>query len=268
MPLFPSRRKGLGYREDPVDKRDHGLEKLGLGDSHLSLRYSMRADVPTILDQKATSSCVAHTFVAAVHLLEARAGHSYNPVSRLFAYYNARRMYRPRGLLTDSGTYLRTCAKGMQRLGIPDEIHWPFSAFTLKINRRPSFAAQMRAHPRMGGLYVRILESGDERIKALKAAVSAGYPVGFGISVSDDIFDVGSDTIQKPALSDPIVGGHAMLIIGYDDNDGECTFEIQNSWGTSWGDDGFGWISEEYIRWRQARDFQIIYGWRRAEIVA
>ncbi|PJZ47151.1 C1 family peptidase [Leptospira brenneri] len=43
-------------------------------------------------------------------------------------------------------------------------------------------------------------------------------------------------------------GGHAMTIVGYDDNKKSKSgkkgaFKLQNSWGTSWGDKGFGWVS-------------------------
>lgn len=34
-----------------------------------------------------------------------------------------------------------------------------------------------------------------------------------------------------------------MCVIGYDDNYQGGSFEIMNSWGESWGDRGFGWVS-------------------------
>ncbi len=47
--------------------------------------------------------------------------------------------------------------------------------------------------------------------------------------------------------SDP--GGHAVTIVGFDDNfetsDGTGAFRMVNSWGPSWGDDGFWWMSYE-----------------------
>jgi C1A family cysteine protease len=39
------------------------------------------------------------------------------------------------------------------------------------------------------------------------------------------------------------LGGHAIAIIGYDDS--KKAFKVMNSWGTSWGERGFGWISYE-----------------------
>ncbi len=44
-------------------------------------------------------------------------------------------------------------------------------------------------------------------------------------------------------------GGHAVTVIGFDDdrvtNDGVGAFRMVNSWGTGWGNDGFWWMSYE-----------------------
>ncbi|MCX6149090.1 MAG: T9SS type A sorting domain-containing protein [Ignavibacteriales bacterium] len=46
-------------------------------------------------------------------------------------------------------------------------------------------------------------------------------------------------------------GGHALAIVGYDDNkvtaDGTGAFRLVNSWGTSWGDNGFCWMSYQAV---------------------
>ena len=43
------------------------------------------------------------------------------------------------------------------------------------------------------------------------------------------------------------LGGHALAVVGYDDNidtpDGKGAFKIANSWGTGWGDAGFGYVT-------------------------
>jgi len=40
-------------------------------------------------------------------------------------------------------------------------------------------------------------------------------------------------------------GGHAMAIVGYDDR--LQAFRVMNSWGTQWGDRGFGWMSYDVL---------------------
>lgn len=49
------------------------------------------------------------------------------------------------------------------------------------------------------------------------------------------------DSIQKKLLRSP--GGHAMCLIGYNDAVAGGSYEIMNSWGSSFGRDGFYWIN-------------------------
>ncbi len=48
------------------------------------------------------------------------------------------------------------------------------------------------------------------------------------------------------------LGGHCYCLVGYDDS--KNAFKFQNSWGTSWGSAGYGWISYTYITswWQEA----------------
>ena len=41
-----------------------------------------------------------------------------------------------------------------------------------------------------------------------------------------------------------IRGGHAVALVGYR---ADGRFIVRNSWGTAWGDNGFGYASEAYI---------------------
>ncbi len=46
-------------------------------------------------------------------------------------------------------------------------------------------------------------------------------------------------------------GGHALTLVGYDDNkvtdDGTGAFKLVNQWGTNWGDNGFCWMSYKAV---------------------
>jgi C1A family cysteine protease len=67
-----------------------------------------------------------------------------------------------------------------------------------------------------------------------------------------------SGKIPCPTAGEKIVGGHAIVAVGYDDsmkiknaNPGavETTgaLLIRNSWGTGWGSSGYGWLPYEYV---------------------
>ena len=82
----------------------------------------------------------------------------------------------------------------------------------------------------------------------------------FGFTVYDSISQAngaGKGKIPFPCSTDKVAGGHAIMAIGYDDtlaikntNGGKTTtgaLLIRNSWGTSWGDVGYGWLPYEYV---------------------
>lgn len=206
---------------------------------------------------------MAQAFAAAIEIRERIwLGKSTAP-SRLFMYYNSRRLH---GMHRhDFGTHLRTCAKMMNRVGVPDEELWPFTTASRVINRRPSFEAAMRAHPRMGGGFWRIFDRGAARSEAIKAAIANGHPVAFGTNVYKDFGEnQGDEIVSLPVLGkdNPLLGGHAMLIMGYRivPNLG-LLFEVRNSWGADWRGDGYAWFTAEYIEAAYSRDFQVVGGW-------
>ena len=53
-------------------------------------------------------------------------------------------------------------------------------------------------------------------------------------------------------------GGHALVVVGYDDNKYEGAFQIINSWGTNWGVGGFTWISYKNFNVFTKYSFEII----------
>jgi hypothetical protein len=82
----------------------------------------------------------------------------------------------------------------------------------------------------------------DERVPPVKKSLAEGKPVIIGMNCPDS-FDSAKD-IWRPAESpNGKYGGHAMCVVGYDDDKYGGAFEIQNSWGTDWGNGGYIWIS-------------------------
>jgi C1A family cysteine protease len=96
-------------------------------------------------------------------------------------------------------------------------------------------------------------------LRAIKVSLAQGYPVIGGFSVPESI---DSEVTQKtgivayPNPSEGFVGGHAVLFVGYDDATKLLKFE--NSWGTSWGDKGFGYLPYKYVETWLASDFWTI----------
>ena len=84
-------------------------------------------------------------------------------------------------------------------------------------------------------------------LEKIKKAISEGKPVVVGMDV-DNVPGKGPYNkltrafIWVPDRSREPVPGHAMTIVSYDDSYGGGAFELENSWGRGWGNDGFFWI--------------------------
>jgi len=256
-------RRGLGWKPDELDARDWtaGIE-FGLSSVVPPDEATLEHHVQEVYDQGATNSCVGQALCAAIEISESVAGLEPTRPSALFAYYNGRRALLPKApMVFDTGSRPRDVIKAAQRLGICDNQHWPFDRLLWRKNRRPSFNAMIQAHGRAGGEYAKIKSYADTRLREIRQAVAAGYPVivSFRISADWQMFN-GPDTIEAPELATPLIGGHMVTIVGYDKSD---RFRILNSWSEAWRDGGFAWIDAAYIASGYCSDLYVIRGWKR-----
>jgi hypothetical protein len=85
---------------------------------------------------------------------------------------------------------------------------------------------------------------GHDGMTAVKKSLSEGKPVIIGMNTPDSFMKLKGKNVWQP-VEDPAQnwGGHAMCVVGYDDGFAGGAFELQNSWGTDWGDRGYGWVS-------------------------
>jgi len=79
------------------------------------------------------------------------------------------------------------------------------------------------------------------KIQTTKKSLSENKPVVIGMAVPSS-FDYATDCWQPTEDPNGTYGGHAMCVIGYDDNKFGGAFEIQNSWGADWGNQGYIWV--------------------------
>jgi hypothetical protein len=77
------------------------------------------------------------------------------------------------------------------------------------------------------------------KIQMVKKSLAESKPVVIGMNCPDS-FSRARDVWRPPESPGGNYGGHAMCVVGYDDARG--AFEVQNSWGTDWGNAGFIWI--------------------------
>ena len=90
--------------------------------------------------------------------------------------------------------------------------------------------------------------TGNEKIDlvAIKQNLAKGAPVVIGMQVGGSFMQqmMGKD-VWKPTDNDLNMygfGGHCMCVIGYDDFKEGGAFQVMNSWGPEWGNNGVAWI--------------------------
>jgi C1A family cysteine protease len=273
-------RRGLGWLRDIPDFRDTTVESLAPrldtkenADLHkrvvapirkptpkspaLPSKVDHRAYCSPIEDQESLGSCTAQACVGMVEYMERRATGRHIDASRLFLYKVTRKLL---GWTGDTGAFLRTTMKGLVLFGVPPESWWRYDIPTFDDEPDPflySYAANYKAIQ-----YLRLDPPGLSASKVrdyIKAAVAANYAVMFGFSVFSSL-DYAPD-IPYPAPTDTLDGGHAVLVVGYDDKRAcrgckdKGALLIRNSWGTGWGDQGYGWLPYRYVLDGLATDF-------------
>jgi C1A family cysteine protease len=100
--------------------------------------------------------------------------------------------------------------------------------------------------------------SSSEKItikNAIKNAIANKSPVVFGMNCFASFQEL--STVWN-GVKDQNLGGHAMCIIGYDDNKYGGAFEVMNSWGTNWGENGFVWIKYDDLLSNAHEIYQVI----------
>ncbi|MBX2928007.1 MAG: C1 family peptidase [Saprospiraceae bacterium] len=84
-------------------------------------------------------------------------------------------------------------------------------------------------------------ENADIKVLRVKKVLAHNKPVVVGMLVLRNFYDLKNAQYWHPKLGNTApAGGHAMVVVGYDDHKG--AFRLMNSWGKSWGDNGFIWV--------------------------
>lgn len=167
--------------------------------------------------------------------------------SRLFIYYCTRQVMGT--LPADSGVSNRDMLKALARYGWCDETLHPYSdQNTGSVNdpfrRIPSQSAFQSAAKRKIGLY----QSVPQNLNTMLACLANGDPFIAGFSVYSSLESKQVEKtgiIPMPTRGESQRGGHDVLIVGYSKS--TQLFKLRNSWGTDWGQAGYGYIPFAYL---------------------
>lgn len=216
----------------PLDSPTHFRAVPNLGG--LPRRIDLRPECTPVEDQGQVGSCTANAAVGALEYQRRREGKTHVDLSRLFVYYNSRRMTGREH--EDCGATIAQCMAALLAFGTPAELSWPYDAEAVMAVPAPEvFDEALRHTPRE---YARV-----DGLEHVQGALARHYPVVFGTTLPDRCFEEAGRTGVLPAPTraelDAVAnqGGHAMLLVGYDSD--QRTFLVRNSWGPGWGDQGY-----------------------------
>ena len=201
----------------------------------------LRPQCPPIYDQGQLGSCTANAIAGALQFdeIKEKQPQVFTP-SRLFIYYNERVIEHT--VNTDSGAQIRDGIKTIAAQGDCPENLWPYHITEFAV--KPPQKCYDQALKFKAIQYQRLTQITNQ----MKGCLASGYPFVFGFTVYES-FE--SPQVAKtghapmPAPSEKVIGGHAVVAVGY--NDSQSWFIVRNSWGPSWGMNGYFTLPYTYL---------------------
>jgi C1A family cysteine protease len=257
------KRKALG--QQPI-KAMLGKVKAATTPARLPATADLRQWCSPIEDQGELGSCTANAGAGMVEYFERRAFGHHLDASRLFLYKATRNLMHETG---DTGAFLRTTMEALTLFGVPPEEYWPYEIKTF--DNEPSAFCYAFAQSYQAITYYSLDPSGtkpDDLLDRIKTNLSKGLPAMFGFTVYQSYgqSNTNGGKFPMPAPGEKVDGGHAVVAVGYDDKmkvknanpkgpETTGALLIRNSWGTGWGEEGYGWLPYAYVLQGLATDW-------------
>jgi C1A family cysteine protease len=241
MPITIHKRspKWYGWLPDLPDHRDLFYSAIAPSMAALPTKIDMRSKCSLVEDQGQLGSCTANALVGALEFLELKDGAQFVNLSRLFVYYNERVIEGT--VHHDSGAFIRDGIKSLAKQGVCTEAAWPYKVS--KFAKKPSRTCYRPAKKHRIVSYHRITT-----VHEMRNCLAEGFPFVFGFTVYDAFESAAvakSGVLKMPGPKEKMVGGHAVMAVGYDD--GARRFIIRNSWGSDWGQKGYFTMPYDYL---------------------
>lgn len=251
-----------------MDRRYYGWRGAGLpghayplaDTSEITILSSVdpTVDMPPIVNQLELGACTANATARIFRGDTIRDGQDCGALSRLDIYYDERQLENDLGK-GDTGAFGHDAFKAAQKWGIVPETLWPYDIKTFQT--RPSAAAN--AAPSQRYWLKKPVKSVPPTLLDAKRVLSNGQKIAVGFTVypsfeADRVAQTGE--VPIPGSDEQPIGGHEVVISGYDpDVDRRQMLICDNSWDTSWGDEGRFYIPVAYILSRRyASDWRTV----------
>jgi C1A family cysteine protease len=195
--------------------------------------------VTAIRDSGSEGSVVGQALATAMEIQIKRTLDQNVKISARYIYYAARQVEGTSSI--DSGAKIKDAIEALAKEGAVEESVWPYKAGHYG-DKPPAMVATAT---RWKITQVRSLKGVEE----IESALRTDGPVVAGIEVYQEAMSpqaAKTGVFQLPIKGAQIVGGHAVVLVAYDDQ--RKQFKFSNDWGAGWGDRGYGYLSEQYMK--------------------
>jgi C1A family cysteine protease len=162
-----------------------------------------------------------------------------SPLSVEYAYFHAVRKRANTDRTT--GVSFDAMSEAIANDGQPLESGWPYLT---KLAAGDAWTPPKE----LGVLFHRAASKLSGGIADIVASLDAGRPVVMVMNISISFFNAAPNQVLPALIGEPRVNTHAVIAVGRGEiTSGPCLL-VRNSWGTSWGDGGYAWIHEDYLK--------------------
>jgi len=229
-----------GWIPDIPDQRDHLYAAPPAFLAALPPSTDLRAACPAVYDQGQLGSCTANAIGGAIEFDRLLQKLTDFVPSRLFIYYNERVIEGT--VNSDSGAQIRDGIKTVASQGVCPEPEWPYDI--AKFAQKPSAKTYTDAVTDRAISYQSLVQD----LNQMKGCLASGYPFVFGFTVYESFETAAvakSGHAPMPGSGERVIGGHAVMAVGYDD--ASQWFLVRNSWGIGWGLAGYFTLPYSYL---------------------
>lgn len=224
----------FGCLKDKKDKRDY-LMRAYLPIIKLPKKVDYTSKMSPIRNQGDEGTCVG--FATTVGMKEYQEKIDYGKLVELSPRFLYNECKKIDGMPHSEGTSIRVAVKVLKKIGVCREKFWKYKPHQ---KDKPQKGAEKDAKKFRIKTYARILD-----LIELKMTLATKGPCVIGVYVFKSMMETKNGKIKMPKKGERILGGHAICPVGYNDKTGFIKFK--NSWGTDWGDKGYGYLPYEYI---------------------
>ena len=247
---------GYGYSQglildqeayDALEKYDPS-EEMGFASGNLPTSISYRAYTPYIGDQKGSSCAgwaIGYGMLSTMQNIRMNSTHKdFNTARAMDPYYIYAFQHNP-GDSCNLGSRMEFGLEILRQYGCKLKHKEPILKCDSPVDK--DYVSIESRRPYTINSYTPL----DFSIENIKIELFKKNIVAIGTYLDSNFFNLNSQNyIWRPNNQLKIYNGHAMCIVGFDDSKFGGAFEVMNSWGANWGDEGYCWIKyEDLLTW-------------------